>query len=108
MQNSRQIPKELIAKGETANFGQSLNFYWDTDPITHVDNIKKVINQIGEDAQDPNSELFIVARYNNSLPKLSDVDGLWAGPVSISTIHRAKGLEADHVIVLDVNSSGAG
>ena len=108
MQNSRQIPKELIAKGETANYGQALNFYWDTDPIAHVDNIKKVVNQIGEDAQDPNSELFILARYNKSLPKLSDVDGLWAGPVSISTIHRAKGLEADHVIVLDVNSSGAG
>ena len=108
MQNSRQIPKELIAKGETANYGQALNFYWDTDPIAHVANIGKVIEEIGKDAEDPNSELFIVARYNKSLPKLSDVDGLWAGPVSIFTIHRAKGLEADHVIVLDVNSSGAG
>jgi len=108
MQNSRQIPKELIAKGDTANYDQSLNFYWDTDPITHIENIKQVIAEIGEDAQDPNSELFIIARYNKSLPKLSEVDGLWAGPVSISTIHRAKGLEADHVIVLDVNSSGAG
>lgn len=108
MQNSRQIPKELIAKGETADYGQSLNFYWDTDPIAHVANIGKVIEEIGKDAEDPNSELFIIARYNKSLPKLSDVDGLWAGPVSISTIHRAKGLEADHVIVLDVNSSGAG
>lgn len=108
MQNSRQIPKELIAKGDTAKYDQSLNFYWDTDPITHVDNIKKVITEIGKDAQDPNSELFIIARYNRSLPKLYEVDGLWAGPVSISTIHRAKGLEADHVIVLDVNSSGVG
>jgi DNA helicase IV len=108
MQNSRQIPKELIAKGDTAKYDQSLNFYWDTDPITHVDNIKKVISEIGKDAQDPNSELFIIARYNRSLPKLSEVDALWAGPVSISTIHRAKGLEADHVIVLDVNSSGVG
>ena len=108
MQNTRQIPKELIAKGETASYGQSLNFYWDTDPITHVENIKKVIAEIGKDASDPNSELFIIARYNRSLPKLSEVDGLWAGPVSISTIHRAKGLEADHVIVLDVNSSGVG
>ncbi len=108
MQNSRQIPKELIAKGDTAKYDQSLNFYWDTDPITHVENIKKVITEIGKDAQDPNCELFIIARYNRSLPKLSEVDGLWAGPVSISTIHRAKGLEADHVIVLDVNSSGVG
>lgn len=108
MQNSRQIPKELIAKGDTANYDQSLNFYWDTDPITHLDNIKKVIAEIGKDAQDPNCELFIIARYNRSLPKLSEVDALWAGPVSISTIHRAKGLEADHVIVLDVNSAGVG
>jgi DNA helicase-4 len=108
MQNTRQIPKELIAKGETASYGQSLNFFWDTDPITHVENIKKVVAAIGKDAMDPDSELFIIARYNRSLPKLSEVDGLWAGPVSISTIHRAKGLEADHVIVLDVNSSGVG
>jgi superfamily I DNA/RNA helicase len=42
MQNSRQIPKELIAKGDTAKYDQSLNFYWDTDPITHVENIKKL------------------------------------------------------------------
>jgi len=108
MQNSRQIPKELIAKGDTAKYDQSLNFYWDTDPIAHLENIKIVIAEIGKDAQDPNSELFVIARYNRNLPKLSEVDGLWAGPVSISTIHRAKGLEADHVIVLDVNSSGAG
>ena len=108
MQNSRQIPKELTAKGDTANFDKSLNFYWDTDPITHIDNIKRVITEIGQDAQNPTSELFIIARYNRSLPKLSEVDALWAGPVSISTIHRAKGLEADHVIVLDVNSSGVG
>ncbi len=108
MQNTRQIPKELIAKGETASYGQSLNFFWDTDPTTHVENIKRVITEIGKDALDPNSELFIIARYNRSLPKLSEVDDLWAGPVFISTIHRAKGLEADHVIVLDVNSSGVG
>ena len=108
MQNSHQIPKKLLAKGDTADYDHALNFYWDTDPIDHVRNIKKVIAGIGKDSEDPNCELFIVARYNRSLPKLSQVDGLWAGPVSISTIHRAKGLEADHVIVLDVNSSGAG
>ena len=108
MQNSRQIPKELIAKGETASFNQSLNFYWDTDPIDHLANIKQVVKNIGKDSEDSNCELFILARYNKSLPKFSDVDHLWAGPVTISTIHRAKGLEADHVIVLDVNSSGVG
>ena len=108
MRNSRQIPKELIAKGETAKYDKALNFYWDTEPTTHVDNIKKVITEIGKDAKDPIMELFIIARYKRNLPRLSEVDGLWAGPVFISTIHKAKGLEADHVIVLDVNSSGAG
>jgi len=108
MKNSRQIPKALIAKGDTASFENSLNFYWNTDVISHIDNLKKVIENIGSDASDPNCELFIVARYNKSLPKLSQVDDLWAGPISILTVHRAKGLEADHVIVLDVNSSGPG
>jgi DNA helicase-4 len=108
MQNPRQIPKELIARGETADFDHSLNFHWDTEPINHIDNIKKVISTIGDDSKDPNCELFIIARYNKNLPKFSEVDSLWAGPVSISTIHRAKGLEADYVIVLDVNSAGIG
>jgi DNA helicase-4 len=108
MKNSRQIPKALIAKGDTATNENSLNFYWNTDLFSHVDNIKKVITNIGADAADPNCELFIVARYNKNLPKLFEVDDMWAGQISISTIHRAKGLEADHVIVLDVNSSGPG
>jgi len=108
MKNSRQIPKALIARGNTATIENSLNFYWDTDPLGHIDNLKKVFKNIGSDATDPNCELFILARYNKNLPKLSEVEELWAGPISISTIHRAKGLEADHVIVLDVNSSGPG
>lgn len=108
MKNSRQIPKALIAKGDTATHENSLNFYWNTDLLIHIDNLKKVIENIGSDATDPNCELFIVARYNKNLPKLFEVDDLWAGPISISTIHRSKGLEADHVIVLDVNSSGPG
>lgn len=108
MQNTRQIPKELKARGETADYDKSLNFYWDSDPVNHIENIKKVIKNISLDSKDPNCELFILGRYNKNLPNLSDVDSLWAGPVSISTIHRAKGLEADHVIVTDVNSAGAG
>lgn len=108
MKNPRQIPKELIARGDSASFHHSLNFYWDTDSIDHLKNIRQVIAKIGKDSGDPICELFIIARYNRSLPKLFEVDGLWAGPVSISTIHRAKGLEADHVIILDVNSSGVG
>ncbi len=108
MKNSRQIPKALIAKGDTADNMNSLNFYWNTDLLNHVENIKTVVANIGSDAQDPNCELFILARYNKNLPKLFEVEDLWAGPISISTIHRAKGLESDHVIVLDVNSSGSG
>lgn len=108
MKNSRQIPKALIAKGDTANNENTLNFYWNTDLLNHVENVKTVIANIGADGQDPNCELFILARYNKNLPKLFEVEDLWAGPISISTIHRAKGLESDHVIVLDVNSSGPG
>lgn len=108
MKNSRQIPKQLIAKGETAENIESLFFHWDSDISDQIKNIKNIIAKIGKDSQDSNSELFIIARFNKSLPKLSQVDYLWAGPVYISTIHRAKGLEADYVIVLDVNSSGVG
>lgn len=108
MQNSRQIPKELLAKGDTAGISKSLFFHWDTDVLDQIQNIKTIIDRIGDDSKDPNCELFIIARFNKTLPKLGQIDLFWEGPVHISTIHRAKGLEADYVIVLDVNSAGVG
>lgn len=108
MQNTRQIPKQLVAKGDTAELAQSLFFHWDTDVSDQIKNINSIIERIGHDRKDTKSELFILARINRTLPKLSQVDQLWAGPVYLSTIHRAKGLEADYVIVLDVNSAGVG
>ena len=36
------------------------------------------------------------------MPSKKYVENLWEGPVDISSIHAAKGLEADYVVVLDM------
>jgi len=108
MKNSRQIPKELKSHSSEKTVEDSLFFHWDTDIDKSVPNVELIISRIGSDSTNLNSELFILARYQKSLPRLSEVDHLWAGPVRVSTIHSSKGLEADYVIILDVDSSGAG
>jgi len=108
MQNSNQIPKELLSSGPYASFDPSLVFHWDVSTDSSKENIKQVIERIGNDSSDPKCELLILARYTKNLPKLKDVDSLWKGPVQVMTVHRSKGLEADYVIIVDVNSSGGG
>ena len=52
-------------------------------------------------AKTPRS-LRVLARYVNNLPLKKYVENLWEGPVDISSIHAAKGLETDYVVVMDM------
>lgn len=108
MQNSKQIPKELLAAGETRLHDNSLFFHWDVPVSDTYENIALVISRIGKDARDPSKSLFVLGRYSKSLPNFLRIDAMWAGEVRVSTVHRAKGLEADYVILVDVNSAYPG
>jgi DNA helicase-4 len=66
------------------------------------DNLLRVIERIGDDANDPSKSIRILSRYVNNLPNKKFVEKYWEGPVEVSSIHAAKGLEADYVVVMDM------
>ena len=108
MRNRIQIPKELKGMGKTSGHSPALTFHWDTTTGDSLTNIKEVIARIGDAARDPEKELLVLGRYRKDLPSLAQLDALWAGHVRVMTVHSSKGLEADYVIVADVNSSKGG
>lgn len=104
MLNPHQFPKLLKSEGQNATNPDSLYFHWDCGVEADLEMISKVIGRIGDDSKDQLAELKILARYSWQLPNLKDIERLWAGPVTISTVHKSKGSEADYVIILGVNS----
>jgi DNA helicase-4 len=106
-QNPAQLRKEIKS---TFDEVEPLVLHWDTssDSNSSLENIKKVISRIGSDANNPDCELQIIARYKNNLPTAAELSKLWSGPVKTGTIHSVKGLEADYVIVVDVKQDFRG
>jgi len=52
-------------------------------------------------------ELLILARYNHNLPKgpqLKEIGEIWGENFRYMTVHRAKGQEADYVLLVDLIS----
>ncbi len=64
---------------------------------------EKIIGMLKEGLGAADASLLVLSRYNHLLPDRSSLDALekmWPGEVkSPLTVHRAKGLEADYVIV---------
>jgi DNA helicase-4 len=76
--------------------------HWDTEQAENMENLKKVISRIGASANDPSMSLRVLARYTDNLPDKRTLAALWKGSAEVSTVHAAKGLEADYVIVMDM------
>ena len=106
-QNPAQLRKEIKS---TFDEVEPLVLHWDTstENDSSLENIKKVISRIGADANNPDCELQVIARYKNNLPSATELSKLWAGPVKTGSIHSVKGLEADYVIVVDVKQDFRG
>ena len=106
-QNPAQLRKEIKS---TFDEVEPLVLHWDTstESDSSLENIKKVISRIGADANNPDCELQVIARYKNNLPSVTELSKLWAGPVKTGSIHSVKGLEADYVIVVDVKQDFRG
>ena len=77
----------------------------DAHLVDLVTSISRTLNQ-----DDPS--LLIVSRYNHQIPNrtlLARLEKLWPGPISHPlSIHRAKGTEADYVIVSDLSADRYG
>jgi len=105
-ENPAQLRKEITSQSKVAG-SDTLFLHWDATLGENLENLEKVIKFIGSGNHEE-SELMVLARYSNNLPTLNQVEKFWKGPISIKTIHSSKGMEADYVIVLDVQQDNRG
>ena len=107
LKNPLQLEKEVHSKA-AGNFLGKAVIHWDMEQKEAKENLLKVISRIGKDAEDPTISIRILARYVNNLPGETSakakafVEKHWEGPVEASSIHSAKGLEADYVVIMDL------
>lgn len=109
LKNPLQLEKSVFSKSDL-NVPGNVIFHWDTKQYDQKNqtedkkfNLELVIKRIGKDsASDPSMSIRILARYVSNLPTMELVESIWEGPVDISSIHAAKGLEADYVVVMDL------
>ncbi len=107
LQNPLQLTKEVHSQSDLGVPGEVV-LHWDTEQKEHLQNVAKVIERIGKDSENPEMSLKIISRYKNNLPDKKKVEQLWEGVVETSTIHAAKGLEADYVIITDLIQDSRG
>lgn len=107
LKNPLQLQKTVTSKSNLDIPGKVV-IHWDTEQQEHEANLKKVISRIGSPSNDPERSLRVLARYVNNLPDKRLLGSLWEGPVEVSSVHAAKGLEADFVIVMDMVQDSRG
>lgn len=105
-ENPDQLRKKITSELNVAT-ADTLFLHWNTELAENLTNLEQVIKFIGG-GNNEDSELMVVARYTNNLPTQSQVEKLWKGPVTIKTIHSSKGMEADIVVVMDVQQDNRG
>ena len=105
-ENPAQLRKEITSQSQVSSL-DTLFLHWNTQLDENLENLKQVISIIGS-GNNEESDLMVIARYSNNLPTQAQVEKLWKGPVTIKTIHSSKGMEADYVIVMDVQQDNRG
>ena len=101
LKNPLQLEKEVHSKTDLDVPGKVVT-HWDMEQKENDENLALVIERIGEDSKDPSMSIRVLARYVNNLPNKKLIEKYWEGPVDVSSIHAAKGLEADYVVVMDM------
>ena len=70
--------------------------------------ISEVVERIKKNKNKDSDKLYVLARYNQNLPdekEMIKIKKIWGENVSSMTIHKAKGEEAEFVIITDLHSS---
>jgi DNA helicase IV len=107
--NPAQYRKSVRAIDATAaDVVRIAEYKWDED----VEGLLAVqLQELAQASEGRPASVFVLARYNNLRPgNLKGLQARFAGRLAIEfrTVHRSKGLEADHVIVLGMNSGSYG
>jgi DNA helicase-4 len=112
--NPKQIRKTLNTQVQCASSQVFLHWVDSGSGSRRADNaaLEKVVHMLSHDLQHEDPSLLILSRYNQLLPDrttLNSLAKLWPGQVkSPLTVHRAKGLEADYVIVTGLTADKYG
>ena len=114
LKNPLQLEKNVFSKSDLDVPGKVVT-HWDMEQKENQENLLRVIERIGDDSKDPSKSIRVLARYVSNLPgdfplntrkhiesATKFVEQNWEGPVEVSSIHAAKGLEADYVVVMDL------
>lgn len=100
LKNKAQISKSITSTN-LSEVQETLFLHADASLSDVTENVRSVVEHIG-DANDGTASLLVLARYRSNLPSLQSVQKIWSGKISIQTIHRSKGTEADFVILTDL------
>lgn len=118
MKNNLQVPKEIRPHSQEARTDLSVYEYYENEAEgeTQTQAIKRLIDQIPE-----NETIMLLARYHadiDFIPSHNIVSRddknrvaqvrIAGRVVPFNTIHAAKGLEADHVIIINCSQDGNG
>ena len=105
LRNAAQLKKSLTARAVSQGSpGVAIRFH---GPEQESDAMLSVLGEI-EQHSGPGAEVLILGRYNHRLPEVPPLVERGSVRVRALTIHRSKGLEADHVVVLGMESGHYG
>ena len=67
-----------------------------------AEGVRQALLEIDRMKSSPNDTVKVLGRYHRSVANLREETAAGRSNIEFSTIHRAKGLEADHVVVADL------
>jgi DNA helicase-4 len=107
-QNPKQIPKKLKSSLSAGTPCVNITIYESKEKITET--LDWILKQIRMKTAGEQATVFILGRYNSSKPEglLKLTRRFPSMKIRFHTVHAAKGLEADYVILLDLNSGKHG
>ncbi len=108
LRNPSQIEKEMDATRASDNH-PAIRIIWKSRN-DGGETLKRILERLAERASGERSEVLLLGRYNRSRPdRLAELGRAYPDlSLSFKTIHSAKGLEADHVIILGADGGRVG
>ena len=110
-ENDKQIKKKInsVNKGPAKPHITVVESY---NPSNAVDEIVEILKQIRKSDKNTSLSVYLLARYNWDLPneqQIKNIKNNCSGfNIKAATIHKAKGGEADYVIILNVHGGRHG
>ena len=101
-QNPEQTKRELITGGDAEDHGITV--------IAHenaAEGVKQALQEINAVRESADETVKVLGRYRRNVGAVREQTAAGRTNMEYSTIHRTKGLEADHVVVVDLKDDRA-